>query len=123
MDNKLFLLASALTFGLSSNAQMGNFSAPERLGSGINTEAEETMPLFSPDSSKLYFTRFLPNGEKEELNGDVWLSEKSGTDFSNAVLVDGFNNKANNAVFGFSKDGLSAYLSDSYDKFKRNLSK
>lgn len=118
MYNRLILLATSLTLGLNSYAQMGNFSVPERLGSGINTEAEETMPLFSPDSSKLYFTRFLPNGEKGELNGDVWSSDRSGKDFSDAAIVDGFNNKANNAVFGFSTNGNSAYLSDSYDKFK-----
>ena len=76
MNKNLFLLTGLLGFGFAVNAQMGNFSSPVRLGAGINTEAEETLPVFSTDSSTLYFSRVLPTGENNELNGEIYFSLK-----------------------------------------------
>ena len=118
MNKSLFLLTSLLGFGFAVNAQMGNFSDPVKLGSGINTEAEETLPVFSTDSSTLYFSRVLPTGENNELNGEIYFSAKENGEFVKSEPIDVLNNKSHNAVFGISKDGSSVYVLDSYDKFK-----
>lgn len=118
MNKNLFLLTSLLGFGFTVNAQMGNFSSPVRLGAGINTEAEETLPVFSPDSSTLYFSRILPTGEKGELNGEIWFSVKENGEFVKSEPINSLNNKSHNAIFGINKDGSSIYILDSYDKFK-----
>ena len=118
MNKNLFLLTSLLGFGFAVNAQMGNFSSPVRLASGINTEAEETLPIFSADSSTLYFSRVLPTGENNELNGEIWFSSKENGEFLKSEPIDVLNNKSHNAIFGVSKEGSSLYVLDSYDKFK-----
>ena len=118
MNKNLFLLTSLLGFGFAVNAQMGNFSSPVRLGAGINTEAEETLPVFSTDSSTLYFSRVLPTGENNELNGEIYFSSKENGEFAKSEPINALNNKSHNAIFGVSKDGSSAYVLDSYDKFK-----
>jgi outer membrane protein OmpA-like peptidoglycan-associated protein/LysM repeat protein len=111
-----FILVTALV-GLSWTAvgQMGNFSDPIRLGSGVNTEAEETMPVFSKDSSVLYFSRlFDPNSTAGVNDQDIWFSNREGSDYGTAQKVAGINNKYNNAVVGLSQDGNSMYVLDSY---------
>ena len=65
MKNNLFLLSILLGLGFSVKSQIGKFSDPLKMGPEINTEAEELMPVFSPDSSTIYYSRALPNGEKE----------------------------------------------------------
>ncbi len=118
MNKNLFLLTILLSFGLSINAQIGKFSEPLKLGAEINTEAEELMPVFSSDSSTIYFSRALPNGDKGEINLDIWSSSKKGTEFSKSEPILVLNNKSHNAISAISKDGSTAYVMDSYDKLK-----
>jgi OOP family OmpA-OmpF porin len=116
MKNKLFLLAGLVSCGLEANAQMGNFTDPIRLGSGINTEAEETMPVFSKDSSILYFSRTFDATNTGGLaDEDIWFSTKENGEYAKSDKVKGLNNKFNNAVLGISKDGTAIYLFDSYE--------
>ena len=115
MKKKLILLTSLIGIGLNVDAQIGNFSDPIRLGSGVNTEAEETMPVFSKDSSILYFSRIFDatsTGGMEDQ--DIWFSKRDGSDYSKAEKLKNINNKYHNAVVGLSTDGSSMYVLDSY---------
>ncbi len=118
MKNNLFLLSILLSLGFSVKSQIGKFSDPLKMGPEINTEAEELMPVFSPDSSTIYFSRALPNGEKGEMNLDIWSSSKNGAEFKKAEPIILLNNKSHNAVVGMNKDGSTIYLMDSYDKMR-----
>lgn len=123
MKKKLILLTSLISIGLNVDAQIGNFSDPVRLGSGVNTEAEETMPVFSKDSSILYFSRIFDatsTGGMEDQ--DIWFSKRDGGDYSKAEKLKNVNNKYHNAVVGLSTDGNSMYVLNSYEG-KKDLEK
>lgn len=108
---------------LMSNAQFWNFSNPEKLEGTVNTDAEENIPVFSTDSSALYFTRTFDASNKGGLDDqDVWVTyqdDKGG--YSNGERVTDVNNKFNNAVLGLSTDGNRMYLLDAYDGKKDQL--
>lgn len=116
MKKKLILLISLIHISLNIDAQIGNFSDPVRLGTGVNTEAEENMPVFSKDSSILYFSRiFDPTSTGGMEDEDIWFSKRDGNDYSKAEKLKNVNNKYNNAVVGLSTDGNSMYVLDSYE--------
>jgi outer membrane protein OmpA-like peptidoglycan-associated protein/LysM repeat protein len=105
---------------LSINGQMGNFTDPVKFSIGINSEAEETSPIFSKDSTTLYFTRVFDINNKGGINDqDIWFSKKINGEFKNSENLKKLNNKLNNSVVGISKDGNSIYLLDTY-KGKKN---
>ncbi len=119
MKKSLFLLTGIIGFNLQVDAQIGNFSDPVRLGSGVNTEAEETMPVFSKDSTILYFSRiFDPTHKDKEAkfnDQEIWFSLRENGEYTTAKPLTELNNKYNNAVVGLSKDGTSMYVLDSYE--------
>lgn len=123
MKKKLILLTSLISIGLNVDAQIGNFSDPIRMGSGINTEAEEVMPVFSKDSSILYFSRIFDASSTGGMEDqDIWFSKRDGSDYSKAELLKNVNNKYHNAVVGLSTDGNSMYVLNSYEG-KKDLEK
>ena len=57
MKNKLLLIIFLSLSGLKIVAQIGGYGEPVKLGSNVNTNAEEGMPLITLDKSTFYFTR------------------------------------------------------------------
>ena len=115
----VFVLISAI-----SNAQFWKVSDPIRLGGTVNTEAEESIPVFSKDSSILYFVRTYDDENKgDDLDQDIWQSvqESAGT-YGECTRVKSLNNKFNNAVLGVNKDGTVMYVLNAYDG-KKDLQK
>lgn len=124
MKKKLLLSGLLLTLSLSSQAQFWNVSEPIRLGGEVNTVAEESIPVFSTDSSKLYFVRTYDDQNKgDELDQDIWSSVRisEGT-YSECEREKRLNNKFNNAILGMNKDGTVMYVLNAYDG-KKDLEK
>lgn len=118
------VLAAFLFFSQLSYAQFWKYSDPERLSGTINSEAEESIPVFSPDSSSLYFVRTFDQANKgDENDQDIWVSllDEAGA-YSDSKRVVELNNKLNNAVLGLSSDGTRMYLLNSYGG-KKDLEK
>ncbi|PCH98465.1 MAG: hypothetical protein COB85_01495 [Bacteroidetes bacterium] len=106
-------------FGASSYAQL-LYEEPVKLGDGVNSTAEETMPLVSTDGSILYFSRILygENVGGETAGQDIWYAkggeEGSWTESKNDLNK--LNNKFDNAIVGIGEDGKTYYLLNSYKK-------
>lgn len=117
--NKITLsLALSLIVANNVDAQFWDITEPVKLPGTVNTAtAEESMPVFSKDSSILYFTR---TGDASNAGGendqDIWSSKReSNGDYTNCARVKGVNNNYNNAVLGLSKDGQTMYVLNSYE--------
>jgi outer membrane protein OmpA-like peptidoglycan-associated protein len=121
---QLVFLTVALFCITSSSAQFWKTSEPEKLGPGVNTAAEESMPFFSPDSSLLYFTRtFDKRNAGGEFDQDIWVATRgAGGVYSEAEQLKALNNKFNNAVVGINEAGNRLYLLDAYGG-KKDLEK
>lgn len=104
--------------------QFWDHSEPVQLGGTVNTGAEESIPLFSKDSSILYFVRTMdPTNQGGEADQDIWYSVKDSTGaYTDCQRLKSLNNKFNNAVAGIAKDGTSLYLLNAYDG-KKDLQK
>lgn len=116
---KITLLgAIIMSFSMTANAQFWKHSDPTQLKGTINTvESEESIPVFSKDSSILYFVRTFDQANKGDANDqDVWMSvrQEDGS-YSESERIKALNNKFNNAVVGLSSDGSSMYLLNAYD--------
>lgn len=107
-----------------AHAQFWDHSDPVRLGGTVNTGAEESIPLFSKDSSILYFVRTMdPTNQGGETDQDIWYSVKDSTGaYTDCQRLKSLNNKFNNAVAGIAKDGTALYLLNAYDG-KKDLQK
>ena len=121
---KRSLIIIVFCFGTISNIQAQGlvFAEPVKLGSSINSSAEEIMPLISPDGMHLYFTRAF---HKENVGGeyagmDIWVAEKDEKrqwkDASNRLSS--LNNRDNNAVVGLRSDSKVVYMLNSYSNKK-----
>jgi hypothetical protein len=111
---KYALIFSSLFSATISLAQILDYTDVEKLQSTVNTDAEESMPLLTPDGKKLFFTRALSldnNGGKYS-GHDVWVSDRNDIGWTKANNKLSFNNTNNNAVIGMSTDGNVLYLMD-----------
>lgn len=117
MLGKLILVTFFLGLYTFSFGQFWDYSDPVRLGGTVNTEAEESIPVFSKDSSMLYFVRtFDPNNKGGETDQDIWYSQKNETgEYTDCSRLKNLNNKFNNAVVGMNSKGTTMYLLNSYD--------
>lgn len=107
-------------FTLISTVSWGQFwrtSDPIKLGGTINSDAEESMPIFSKDSSVLYFVRTYDSANKgDENDQDIWMSTKDKNEgYIDATPVKELNNKLNNAVLSINGAGNHIYLLNSYE--------
>jgi len=120
----LCLLTLSASVPALAHAQFWDHSDPVRLGGTVNTGAEESIPLFSKDSSILYFVRTMdPTNQGGESDQDIWYSVKDSTGaYTDCQRLKSLNNKYNNAVAGIAKDGTSLYLLNAYDG-KKDLQK
>lgn len=125
----LLLLISTLIVGNWANAQRVDsliFSPPVALSLSINSEFEESIPVFSRDSSKLYFIRtYHPeNVGGAEGDQDIWVSQlDSEGNWSPAKNLSSLNNKENNGVFGINESETTIYLLNAYLKKKNHFEK
>lgn len=116
----LFLSTLALLIskpGLSQNEF--EFKTAQKLSSAINSEYEESSPIFDPNTQTLYFTRtFHPENEGGASAGqDIWFSKKTTTSWSlPSNDLPNLNNYLNNSVIGVSKTGNDLFLLGSYAK-------
>ena len=104
-------------FAFSGISQFWDYSEPEKLGGTVNTEAEESIPVFSKDSSILYFVRTFDDENKGgETDQDIWYSyrESAGT-YTDCARLKDLNNKFNNAVVGLGANGSKMYVLNAYD--------
>ena len=121
--NKLLFVGVTLVVS-NSWSQFWKTSEPIRLGEAINSDAEESMPVFSKDSSTLYFVRTFDSQNKgNENDQDIWLSQKDDSgEYAEATSFKELNNKFNNAVLSINSVGDHIYLLNSYEG-KKDLEK
>jgi hypothetical protein len=114
---KYTLFSLILGASVQLNAQYWDVTDPKKLSGGVNSAAEENMPVFSKDSSQLYFVRtYDANNTDGEMDQDIWYSSRnSDGSFGEAKNLKALNNKFNNAVFGVSNDGNRLYLINAYE--------
>ena len=120
------LIIAALFTGICgiTNAQFWNYSEPIKIGGTVNTvESEESIPVFSKDSSILYFVRTYDATNKGgDQDQDVWFSRKDGAGkYNDCERLTDVNNKYNNAVLGLNSNGTAMYLLNSYEGKKDML--
>jgi outer membrane protein OmpA-like peptidoglycan-associated protein len=97
--------------------QIYDITEPTKLPAAVNSNAEEIMPVFSPDSSLLFFNRtFDERNTGGKFDQDIWFStiDKSGN-YSQAQPLKSLNNKFNNAVVSINKKGDVLYLLNAYE--------
>lgn len=124
MRRKLFLLAGISFFSLTASAQFWDYTDPIKLPGNVNSDAEESIPVFSSDSSIIYFVRTFDKVNKGDANDqDIWSAhlDASGA-YGTINAVKELNNKFNNAVLGVSVDGQRMYLLNAYEG-KKDLEK
>ena len=109
MSGKLLFALFFTGICTTSYGQFWDHSDPVRLGGTVNTEAEESIPVFSQDSSMLYFVRtFDASNKGGETDQDIWYSEKDETGvYTDCARLKDLNNKYNNAVVGLGTDGTT----------------
>jgi hypothetical protein len=114
MVEKTLGFVLAVFFTTSISAQQFEFADAAKLGGGINSSAEESMPLLSPDGKKLYFTRALSEQNEGGMYGgqDIWMSEFVNGNWNKATNKLSINTKDNNTVIGVDKDGKTLYYID-----------
>ena len=125
MRNKIIIAALFTGICGISNAQFWNYSEPVKIGGTINTVgSEESIPVFSKDSSILYFVRTYDESNKGgDQDQDVWFSRKDDKGgYSDCERLTDVNNKFNNAVLGLNTGGTSMYLLNAYEG-KKDLMK
>lgn len=95
-------------------AQQFEFGDPVKISGGVNSPAEEAMPLLSPDGKKIYFTRALSEQNEGGIYGgqDIWVSERSSGQWSKATNKLSINTKDNNAIIGIDKEGKTLFFSE-----------
>ena len=107
----LFLLNVFVSF-----SQGWILSVPMKLRGEINSEEKEVSSIFYRDSSVLYFTRQTDVTNSGSIVNQSILRSKIDENgvWGKPEKVKELNNKQNNSVIGFSGDGNTVYLLDSY---------
>jgi len=122
---KILIILGVILMPFTLDAQFWKLSTPIKLDGTVNTlYGDESNPIFSEDSSLLYYTRTVDmNNNGKNTNQAIWVSKKvDNNKYANDVLLEGLNNKYHNSVVGISKDGNSLYLLDTY-KGRKDVSK
>lgn len=121
---KKIVFLFTLCVSLNSFSQIWDFDGVRLLPGDINTVAEETIPIFSKDSSMLFFVRTFDKKNKGgEMDQDIWVSyRQSSGEYSGVKNLSALNTKYNNGVVGISGDGQALYLLNTYEG-KKDLEK
>jgi len=118
MNYKQLLLGFLVFLSFHGKAQFWNISEIKKLPGTVNTaEAEESIPVFSKDSSILYFVRtYDPTAIGGANDQDIWFSKKAADgSYGDCQSLKSINNKFNNAVIGLSASGTSMYVLNTYE--------
>jgi outer membrane protein OmpA-like peptidoglycan-associated protein len=121
---KYLLLVVFGLFSTLSFSQFWDISSPVKLPGTVNTvSSEESIPVFSKDSSILYFVRtYDPNAAGGEMDQDIWYSRKdSKGNYGDCELLSEVNNKYHNAVLGIGGKSNRMYLLNSYEGKKDKI--
>ena len=123
MKKYLFVLFG-ISFSSISFSQFTDIEIPHRLGGEVNTAYEENFPIFSKETSTLYFSRSF---DSSSIGGytdqDIWQSEKiEDKNYSKGGELHALNNKYNNCIVGFNSDESRVYLLGAYHG-KKDLKK
>ena len=115
----VLLLVSKLSF-----SQFIDIEPPHRLGGEVNTIYEENFPIFSRETSTLYFSRsFDSSSIGGYMDQDIWQSERiEDKNYNKGSELHTLNNKFNNCVVGFNTDESRVYLLGAYHG-KKDLKK
>jgi len=115
----LFLVTCNLSF-----SQFTDIEPPHRIGGEVNTIYEENFPIFSRETSTLYFSRSFDSSSIGGYNDqDIWQSERlEDKDYSKGGELHALNNKFNNCIVGFNADESKVYLLGAYHG-KKDLKK
>lgn len=121
---RFYFLMGALLVVFNDRAQYIDIEEPHRLGGEVNSEADELFPVFSKETSTLYYTRV---NDPESIGGmndqDIWQSEWNGENkYAKGQDCKELNNKYNNSIVGFNSDESIVYLINSYSG-KKDLKK
>jgi len=105
-------------------AQFSDIEPPHRLGGEVNSPFEESIPVFSKETSVLYFTRSFDSASIGGIDDqDIWSSEMvSDKNYSKGEELHALNNKFNNCIIGFNSDESVVYLLNAYHG-KKDLKK
>jgi OOP family OmpA-OmpF porin len=87
--------------------------------SSVNTAYDELNPILAPDGRTLFITiaNHPGNSGGKKDPGDIWFCERTSTNQWSTPVHAGLllNNRAFNAIAGFSADGSEMYLLSHYD--------
>lgn len=108
----IFFLLACVSQSFWAQKAYIEYATPKRLGAVVNTSAEESMPILSPDGKELYFIRTFEEYNFGGVNDqDIWVSTQNEKgNWEEAYNVQELNNKDNNAIIAIGKDGNSAYV-------------
>lgn len=92
---------------------------PEYLGKLVNSNADERLPIISPDGRTLYFTRkFHKDNIGDDKNDDIWFSklQEDGT-WGKATNIDvPLNNERHNFVVAVGQGADLVYMQNAYKR-------
>jgi hypothetical protein len=114
MVSRLLSAVSFIFLFSSSFGQLLEFKEAKKLSGTVNSSAEESMPLLSPDGKRLYFSRALFEQNEGGIYGgqDIWISDLVNGQWAKATNRVSINTRDNNVVVGVSKDGKTLYFLD-----------
>jgi len=124
MMKNIIICSFALISCTQVQSQIWDFDGVDKLSGIVNSPAEESMPVFSKDSSLLYFVRVYDERNKGgETDQDIWVAtrQEDGT-YADCKQQSSLNTKYNNGVVSIAKDGGALYLLNTYEG-KRDLEK
>lgn len=118
--NTFFLcLGLSLISGLGLAQDVFQFTTAQKLSGNINSEYDESSPVYDAKNKRLYFTRTLHplNIGGESAGQDIWFSELKGASWSLPQNnLPELNNMLNNSVIGITGAGNELFLLGSYQK-------
>lgn len=113
---QIILLIALWIYSSVGYGQTVVYESEKKLNEGINTEAEEIMPLLAEGGNVLYFVRSFSedNVGGKEAGQDIWVSEKKDGSWQAATNLKILNNQENNSVVGIDQNHNSLYLINNY---------
>ncbi|MDF9798453.1 outer membrane protein OmpA-like peptidoglycan-associated protein [Catalinimonas alkaloidigena] len=116
--SNLLLLLIALLSSTAIHAQRLYFEASKPLSDTLNSNAEESLPIYSEQDSTLFFVRSLYAQNTGGLHSgqDIWYTKKdtAGRWTEPKNDLGKLNNEGNNAIVGISSSGRTVYLLNDY---------
>ncbi len=115
----IFCIMLMVSHNKAALCQNFTFSKAERLISEVNSDAEESMPIITPDGKKMFFVRTFhdQNVGGKYAGQDIWMAilDVNGNWVSPTNDFPELNNKRNNAVIGINHDESALILTNAYN--------